>query len=618
MCGINGLLRLHPGAPSLDPEELLATRERMARRGPDGAGSWLSPSGTAALAHRRLAILDLSATGAQPMLSKDGRYALVLNGEIYNFRALRRELEAQGASFRGSSDTEVVLELFARQGPAMLGRLRGMFALAIWDEVEQALLLARDPLGIKPLYYQAQAGVLRFASLVRALAAPGPPAELEPAGLVGFLLWGSVPEPWTLHRGLFALPAGHFLRIETGENTRTGLPAPARYGFPGPADADPGTSLGVALEESVEAHLVSDVPVAVFLSAGLDSSLIAALAARRTRQPLTTFTVSFDLLAGTALDEAALARQTARRLKADHREERLGRDGFGSLWRECLEAMDQPSIDGFNTFVVSRLARQAGIKVVLSGLGGDELLGSYPSFADVPRWLQAAQSARRIPGLARLWPRLSRPLAHRRPKLPGLLRYASTLAGAYFLRRALFLPEELPDLLGAELAAAGLARYDPVADAAAELDASSGRLAGGRGAEEDPWLAVHGLESALYMRRQLLRDADWAAMAHSLELRVPLADAWLLARFELERLRRGRQPAPPWGSKRELVRKLAPELPEELWSRPKTGFYLPLAEWLNGRRDPLPASERGRGSRRLALTVLKELGIDLDGARATR
>src|SRR4029077_2893794 len=255
--------------------------------------------------------------------------------------------------------------------------------------------------------------------------------------------------------------------------------------------------------------------------------------------------------------------------------------------------MDQPSIDGFNTYVVSRAAHEAGLKVVLSGLGGDELFGSYPSFADVPRLRRAARRAGRLPGLGALWPAVARTLAASRPKLAGLLRYGGTLAGAYFLRRGLFLPEELPALMGRDAAAEALSRYDPVADAARALSAGNGRAA-------DGWTAVHLLETAGYMRNQLLRDADWASMAWSVELRVPLVDAWLRARRAPLRCEPARGEGKP-----ALVRRAAPELPEAVLARPKSGFYIPAAEWMS---PELAARRPGERSRWLALRVLEEFG----------
>ncbi|HEY0552864.1 MAG TPA: asparagine synthase (glutamine-hydrolyzing) [Thermoanaerobaculia bacterium] len=584
MCGINGILRLSDAAPAIDPGELLRTRDAMTARGPDGCGAWIDGEAQVALASRRLAILDLSEAGTQPMVSEDGRFRIVINGEIYNFKELRGELEEEGVRFRSRSDTEVVLALYARDGAAMLPRLRGMFGLAIWDGREKSLLLARDPLGIKPLYLSTEGGCLRFASQVKALEAGGAISrEIDPAGVAGFLLWGSVPEPLTIRRAVRALPAGHFLVIRDGR-----IGEPVAIAEPTPTGMKPAE----AVEDSVRAHLVSDVPVAVFLSAGLDSGLIAALARRHLPEPPVTFTLRFDELAGTPADEAPLAAEVARRLGTRHVERRVGRADFAALWPGALAAMDQPSIDGFNSYVVSREAHEAGLKVVLSGLGGDELFGSYPSFAGVPRLERAARGMGRLPGLGALWPAAARALAPGRPKLAGVLRYGRTLPGAYFLRRGLFLPEELPALMGRDAAAEGLSRYDPVADAARALAEANGRAA-------DGWTAVHVLETARYMRNQLLRDADWASMAWSVELRVPLVDAWLRARLAAG----GFEPARGEG-KAALVRQAAPELPEEVLARPKSGFYIPVAEWM---RPKLAARRPGERSRWLALRVLEEL-----------
>jgi asparagine synthase (glutamine-hydrolysing) len=582
MCGINGILRLNDSAPPVDGDELLRTRDAMTARGPDGCGAWISEDGRVGLASRRLAILDLSEAGAQPMASGDGRLRIVINGEIYNFQELRRELEAQRVSFRSHSDTEVVLALYAREGAAMLSRLRGMFGLAIWDEREKTLLLARDPLGVKPLYVSAAGGCLRFASQVKALERGGAVSrETDPAGVAGFLLWGSVPEPFTIRKAVRALPAGHFLLVRDGASSE-----PRPFEIPRTDPLEP----AAAVEDAVRAHLVSDVPVAVFLSAGLDSSLIAALARRHLPEPPATFTLRFDALEGTPQDEAPLAAEVARRLGTRHVERRVGRADCADLWEGALAAMDQPSLDGFNTWVVSRAAHEAGLKVVLSGLGGDEAFGSYPSFRDVPRLERAARRIGRVPGLPAAWPFLARLLAPGRPKLGGLPRYGRSLAGAYFLRRGLFLPEELPGLMGRDAASEGLRGYDPVADAARALAAGNGRAA-------DAWTAVHLLESARYMRNQLLRDSDWASMAWSVELRVPLVDAWLYRSLSAH----GFEPARSLG-KAELVRRTAPELPEEVLRRPKTGFYIPVAEWM---RPELAAKRPGERSRWLAPRVLE-------------
>ncbi len=575
----------------------------MASRGPDGVGSWVSPSGMAALAHRRLAIIDLSERGAQPMASADGRFHIVLNGEIYNYRELRHDLEGEGVVFRSDSDTEVLLELVSRRGPAALRHARGMYAFALWDDAKRRLLLARDPYGIKPLYYAATPERVCFASQARPLAA-WTGGAVEPAGLVGFLLWGFVPEPWTIFRGVRALPAGHVLEVRGG---LVGEPAPFESPF-SRRDQDPRPDgVGAAVEDSVRAHMVADVPVAVFLSAGLDSGMIAALARRTHPGPLTTITVGFGEFHATALDEAPLAAKVAQRLGTDHIERIVKREAFLGQWPRVLEAMDQPSVDGFNTFMVSQAAHEAGLKVVLSGLGGDELFGSYRSFRDVPRWAAAARVAT-LPGLRGPAHLASRCLVPVRPKIAGLARYGASLEGSYFLRRGLFLPEELPALIGSSWAEQGLAAYDPIEDVRRRTEV--GREAG---AVSDSWQAVHAMESTVYMRDQLLRDADWASMAHSLELRVPLVDVELRARVAGA----GFEPARSSG-KAAAVHEAAPELPDELFSRPKSGFFVPVAEWLaaaNGRRLP---RRWGARTRFLAIEVLRGFGVDLENPDAGR
>ncbi len=599
MCGINGILRLSPGGAPVDRGELLRTRDTMTSRGPDGFGAWIADDHRVGLGHRRLAIIDLSEDGLQPM-SRDGdRFRIVFNGEIFNYRELRRELSAQGVVLRTKTDTEVILALYAREGPRSFRRLRGMYAFAIWDAAEQTLLLARDPYGIKPLYYTVERGCLRFASQVKALEAGGAVSlEVDPAGLVGFLLWGSVPEPLTLRRAIRSLPAGHFLIVREGRVE--GAQPHQRFdeGVSGGA-----SDLRAALEESVRAHLVADVPVAVFLSAGLDSSMIAALASRELAEPLLTLTLRFDEYENSPRDEAPLAAEVARVLGTRHVERRVRREEFLDLWPAAIAAMDQPSIDGFNTFVVSRVAREQGLKVVLSGLGGDELAGSYPSFRDIPRWSGWAARLARLPRARSWWPELAARLKPDKPKLAGLVEHGASLSGAYFLRRGMFLPAELPPLLGERIAREGLAAYDPVADAARCLG-DVGRAGRPADATRRAWEAVHVMESTQYMRNQLLRDADWASMAHSVELRVPFVDVGLRAAAAAA----GYEPARSRG-KAALVRWIAPELPEAIWSRPKSGFSIPVMEWLD---DAIGIdASAGLASRQLAFEVLKAFDVDL-------
>jgi asparagine synthase (glutamine-hydrolysing) len=599
VCGINGILCLRDATVPVSLDELLRTRDYMTTRGPDAAGEWSSPNGRIGLGHRRLAIIDLSPAGQQPM-SREGRYWIVFNGEIYNYQELREELEQFGMTFHSHSDTEVILALYAQLGVDMLSRLRGMYAIAIWDARSETLLLARDPFGIKPLYYAADGDHLRFASQVRALEAGGAISrDPDPVGAAGFLLWGSVPEPYTIRRSVHSLPAGHYLLIEQG---RVGAPCP--YDQRGGMGSPKQTSVAEALTDSVRAHLVADVPVAIFLSAGLDSSLLAALAVRLLPEPPMTITVRFDSFAGTSWDEGPLAAQVASTLGTKHIERVVGVGDFPDLWACVLSAMDQPSIDGFNTYVISRIAHEFGVKVVLSGLGGDELSGGYPSFRQVPVWARRAHLLGKIPGLPSLWPKLARTMRPGQPKLADMLRYGASMPGAYYLWRGLFLPEQLSDVLGKEMAQAGQAGYNPVVDVGRHLTGK--RMATDGNPESDGWDQVRVMEVNQYMRNQLLRDSDWASMAHSLELRVPFVDAWLGEQMAALRF----EPARSQG-KAASVRTVAPELPEVLWNRPKSGFFIPIMDWLEPARRQNQARSWGRDSRQIALRVLHEFVPDL-------
>jgi asparagine synthase (glutamine-hydrolysing) len=569
MCGINAIYAWHPDAPPADGDELIRTRDAMRARGPDAAGAWLSPDHRLALGHRRLAILDPDARANQPMVIGDA--VLVFNGEIYNFRELRAELRAQGdaAPFTTTSDTEVLLRMYLRFGAAMLPRLRGMFALAIWDS--RRLFLARDPYGIKPLYYAEAGGTFRLASQVKALlAGGGVSATQDPAGIAGFLLRGSVPEPFTTYDAIRALPAGHSMEV-----TAAGASEPRPYfslaevwreaSEEGPIASEEEGDVAEALRESVRLHLVSDVPVGAFLSAGRDSGSIVALAAE-SGAPLSTLTLRFDEYAGTEQNEAPLAEIVARRYGTRHTTVTLTHPEFERELPRVLAAMDQPSIDALNSWFVGRAAAQLGWKVALSGTGGDELFGGYGTFRSIPRFVQAFSVFRHLPGLARWYATAHRHLIPRgarfSPKSALAPAYCHSYEGAYLVKRGLFLPEELPALLGAEVAEEGLRRLTMLERFRTALIPDPGSA----------FARVATLEAAFYLRNQLLRDLDWCSMAHSLEVRLPLVDPFLLRRVARAALR---------GGKDLLARAPRQPLPAAVLKRRKTGFTIPAREWLD-------------------------------------
>ena len=390
------------------------------------------------------------------------RFVVVFNGEIYNYRDLRQRLETKGRVFHSNSDTEVLLHLYAEEGEAMVHALRGMFAFAIWDQERRSLFLARDPYGIKPLYYADDGWTIRFASQVKALLAGGRVSrDPEPAGWVGFCLFGSVPEPYTIYQEVRALPAGATLRVDC-----IGPRVPKSY-FSISAvyrqaeceeisTADRQLAVREALVDSVRHHLAADVPVGAFLSAGVDSGALVGLMRDCGQSNVQTVTLAFDEYLGKSENEAPMAAEVATQYATRHTTRVVTEREFGDDLPKIFAAMDQPTIDGINTWFVSKAARELGLKVAISGLGGDELFGGYPSFRDVPRWTRLLRVPSRIPLLGEFARRTFLKLEAGSPKVAGMLTYGGSYAGAYLLRRGLFMPWELGALLGEEMARAGL------------------------------------------------------------------------------------------------------------------------------------------------------------------
>lgn len=574
MCGIAGVFCYRASAPNLDRAELLAMHDAMRLRGPDGEGVWLSPDIRAGLTHRRLAIIDLSESGRQPMSTADGRFHITFNGEIYNYADLRRELEKRGYVFRSTSDTEVLLHLYADRGADMVRALRGMFAFAIYDAQVHTLFLARDAFGIKPLYFSDDGGTIRFASQVKALLKTGKcGADRSPAGYVGFYLWGHVPDPYTLYQDIRALPAGTTLLIaEQGlGDPREFFNVTEEYRRAGEAARLPHTGemreyVQAALVDSVRHHLVADVPVGVFLSSGLDSAVLTALAAEAKAAPIKTVTLGFREYQGTADDETILAEKIAGRYRTSHHTEWISKRDFDAHLERLVDTMDQPSIDGVNVYFVALVAARSGLKVALSGVGGDEMFGGYPSFRQIPALVSALRVASTLPRLGRGFRWISAPLLKRftSPKYAGLLEYGGNHGGAYLLRRGLYMPWELPTLMDPDFARKGWEELQTLQ----RLESTSHGLS-------SEGQKISALEMCWYMRNQLLRDSDWAGMAHSLEIRVPLVDVDLF------------RAVAPWTTlaaptKLDMAQAPARQLPPELLARPKTGFSIPVKNWLPG------------------------------------
>jgi asparagine synthase (glutamine-hydrolysing) len=600
MCGLIGIIAKQPDVVR---NGLTEGRLSMVKRGPDAGGEWWSPDGRVGLGHQRLAIIDLDSRSNQPLVSSSGRYIIVFNGEIYNYQDLRSELLKRGYCFRTNSDTEVLVELFAEFGDRMLSMVRGMFAVGIWDTVTKEMFLARDPYGIKPLYYSATSAGFVFASQVKAIKATGfQPGGVELAGLAGFYLWGSVPEPWTIYQDILSLPAGHWLRVGL-EHAR---PPVCWYDIRTHwleksikcSVAELEETVRHAVKDSLAAHLVADVPIGVFLSGGIDSGVIAGLTAEL-GMPVQGITIGFEEFEGCQSDEVPFATAIMEHCGFSHYVRRVSRSEFLQDLPRVVEAMDQPSIDGVNTWLVSKAAAERGLKVVLSGVGGDELFCGYSSFRNVPLAAKLGKALKLLPRGRRL---LKAPCdwfarQYDAPKIAGLPMFAKSNEGLYFLQRCLFLPHELSGLMGFEQAQEGLKRLagDPpgMAPELARSDLS----------------AVGLMESTYYLRNQLLRDSDWASMAHSLELRTPLVDVKLLATLGpfVDHFAGG-------VGKKLLSRVAKRALPQAVINRPKVGFSLPMAEWLAKTTSQekqaeiqLPAPSNEPWARQWARTVVETM-----------
>jgi asparagine synthase (glutamine-hydrolysing) len=558
VCGICGIATTHGVA---DVESLRAMGDLLVHRGPDSHGEHVDDG--VALAARRLSIIDLE-HGDQPIANEDGSCVVVQNGEIYNYPELRRELEGAGHVLRTHCDTEALVHLYEEHGVGFAERLRGMFAVAIWDAQRRRLVRARDRYGIKPLYYRHVGGELRFASELRAL----PRGEIDLDALEAFLAFNSIPAPYSIFREVRKLPAGHVLVWENGAVTVE------RFARPGPAAADELRDgdeaelieeLRARMRDSVRAHLLSDVPVGVLLSGGVDSAALAALAAQETPEAVHTFTIGF---AERSFDERADARLVAERYGTEHHE-LLVRPEPELLLRALAETFDEPFADSsaLPTYLVSQLAAEH-VKVALSGEGGDELFGGYYTYA-ADLW------ADHLAPIARL----ARPLVE---ALPASTRKASLdYKAKRFVRAAhlpplerhhgwkeIFSPETRSELTGRRTA------FDPV-------DLYRARYAETAGA---PQLArLQDVDFGVYLVDDLLVKTDRASMAHSLEVRVPFLDPLVTnLAFALPTRLKVRGLA-----KKVLLRKaVEPLLPTEVVHGRKRGFSIPAAAWLRGELEP--------------------------------
>jgi asparagine synthase (glutamine-hydrolysing) len=604
MCGIGGLIGAQDEGGVISRRMLAALRHR----GPDDEGM-IQPTPTVSLVHTRLSIFDLSPAGHQPMT--DGPYPgssgsigswVVFNGEIYNFKELESELAARGQAFRTRCDTEAILRSYREWGEAAIPRWRGMFAIGLVDPARGVGYLVRDRLGIKPLFMcRLPGGALAFASELRALLSLSPEAgsnEVEPAALESFFAQGAVHGYQTLIKGVTILRPGEMLAVDlaTGKELRrtTYWHLPLAAAAEPPVRADAVEELREVVTGAVRLHLASDAPLGLFLSGGIDSSALLALASASWSGTLRTLTIGFD---SPDFDESDISAATASRFAVEHQNIRLtGADVLGQI-PGALAAIDQPTVDGFNTYFVSKAAREAGLTVALSGLGGDELFGGYATFTDVPRALALAENPV-LSMLARLGSGFMRNRAGL--KLAETSRRPPDALAMYLLRRELFLPAERRALMPRPESADPLTGVD-----SALLDQLRAESRGLGAATK-----ISFFEMNLYMRHMLLRDSDVASMAAPIEYRVPFLDHCMVeAVFSAP----DSWKLPDLRPKPLLLDIAGAGVPPEVWKRAKRGFTFPWAEWMGKDRPLYPIAEDAVND----TGRWRDLGIDAGAPRRT-
>lgn len=559
MCGIFGITKFN-GEP-IQVDAVINARDIITHRGPDDAGLFTSADSRTVFAHRRLSIIDLSELGHQPMSTADGRYTIVYNGEIYNFTGLREMLEKNGSrKFRSHCDTEVVLNLYAEYGEGCLNFLRGMFAFAVWDEKEKTLFGARDRFGIKPFYYLHNKNEFIFSSELKAIKFYKDNLTISIKAVDAFLRTGSVPSPLTIYNETVSLEPGSWIKVDHAGRVEKSKwwtfqdlikNGEGRKVY----NAEAKEEIAESLRDTVKAHCIADVEVGAFLSGGIDSTAIVSLMKQTGYHKIKTISITFP---GNKLDESYFAKIAADKFKTDHHEYPLTEVEVLNDFDRIIDAMDQPTIDGINTYFVSKAAKDFGLKVVMSGLGGDELFGGYSSFLQIPKY----RKIKDIPFSKSLM-KLSIPLV--KNYLPGkVCEYFSApdLPNAeYKLMRGLFSRAELKELgLDFDLEHPFDEHYSAKLQKQKVL--SSKQL-------------ISCLESTLYMQNQLLRDSDIFSMQHALELRVPFVDHKLYE-TALPYLEDGFNKSWP----KKMLCEGTGNIPDDIMFRKKMGFTFPFGEWI--------------------------------------
>lgn len=583
MCGIAGILNVAGFSSGCEVSSVQTMLQAQVHRGPDDTG--LYNDRHVVLGHRRLSIIDLSPAGRQPLSNEDGTIWTICNGEIYNYRELRQELSASGHIFSSNSDTEVIIHGYEEWGvEALLDRLVGMFAFVIYQEnVEKShgvqssqgeqkfeLFLVRDRLGEKPLYYSWDGTQLVFASEVKALISSGlVDREIDYSAVQAYLMFGSIPAPLTIIKGVKSLEPATYVRLRRDSWEQKQYWQIEFCEDFSMSQKDVVDQLQLLLLESVKCRLISDVPLGVFLSGGIDSSSIVSLLNEVSDKPIRSYSLGFQ---ESEFNEAHIARLVAKQFGTEHVEFEMTAESVFEVLPEIFQAMDQPTIDGVNTFLVSRLARTSGEIVAISGLGGDELFGGYPSFKQVPQLFRFSRMINVVPGLCRILGTMLAlgPKWTKMEKLKYVLQNPGSAEAAYLGVRGLFLNGQFESVGGS----------DQKCDSLSPLE--SLQHLGAQSSDSDLRNMVSFLELKSYMHNQLLRDTDVMSMAHGLEVRVPFLDHRLVEFLATVPT----QFKYTTHAKQLLLNAIPRSLPTQVTSQPKRGFTFPFDSWFRGKWRP--------------------------------
>lgn len=565
MCGISGTYNYLN-----KPINIKGIVEKIVKlqhlRGPDDQGVWESNCKRLCLGHNRLTIIDLSEKGRQPFVSNDKSCVITFNGEIYNYKEIKNELTNKNIIFKSNTDTEVLIESYKYWGLDFLKKLRGMFAFAMWDSIKKKLILSRDPFGIKPLYYSKKNGLIYFASQVKSLLSiENINSSYSEAGIVSYHLWGHIQDPLTLYKDISSVDKGSCLIINENGDEEKYIYADIKEKIINSKalefkdEKEKIIYLKEAVDETVNYHQVSDVPLTILLSSGVDSNSILASIKEKDKKNVSALTIDFNFKGSN--NEIPLAKQSALMNNILHYIEEIPSNEFFPLIETFLQKMDLPTNDGFNNFLVSYLAKKKNSKIIVSGIGGDEIFLGYPSFKLIPKINKILTFFPKSNFLNSFFKKAIYPLLKKsflKTKYAGIYEYGKDKGSAFFLFRSLFLPFEMKNMLSPEILKRGLEELNIMKTIEKDIEGIS-----------DKRLAIMYLEMKYYLCSKLLRDADWTSMCHSVELRTPFVD-WTFFTKIIPLIKSSND-----FSKKNLLNCVKSKVPNELFKREKTGFNIP-------------------------------------------